>query len=468
MTAEPAERSLPGPADFSRFYAPLAATSLLLTVTNPLLAAALARTPDPAAALAGYGVAFALTGVLYSPALVFQQVAAARLLKGYPLAPVRHLALLTGIVLSLMSAAVSFTSLGGVVLSGAIGIHGTVFEEATSAMAFLWPVPLLTALRALHQGRLVAGHRTTPIAVATGLRTMVLALIAFALTAAAAGAWLGGAAFTGGLLVEAAIVATRRTPPAPGRGAGATGERAVAPPHRAGYDDGTATATPAGWRTRHTAERGLVMFAMPLMLNTLLWWSTPLFISAVLARTPEPDCSLAAFTVVEAIAWFVTAPVGQLQQAGIALVHERRGYVRVRLMAGGLALLAMGVLAVVSLPGVRETLLWSVFRLDPSLLEPAGMALPIAALYPLLYGHRQYHQGLFVRAGCSELVGRGAVLRIVVIVAAAPLLLGPMGDNGARLGVALAVLGLAAEGVFLEILSRARALPRLDAAQTGA
>ena len=209
------------------------------------------------------------------------------------------------------------------------------------------------------------------------------------------------------------------------------------------------------------------MFAMPLMLNTLLWWSTPLFISAVLARTPEPDCSLAAFTVVEAIAWFVTAPVGQLQQAGIALVHERRGYVRVRLMAGGLALLAMGVLAVVSLPGVRETLLWSVFRLDPSLLEPAGMALPIAALYPLLYGHRQYHQGLFVRAGCSELVGRGAVLRIVVIVAAAPLLLGPMGDNGARLGVALAVLGLAAEGVFLEILSRARALPRLDAAQTG-
>jgi len=133
-------------------------------------------------------------------------------------------------------------------------------------------------------------------------------------------------------------------------------------------------------------------------------------------------------------------------------------------MAGVLTLATTGVLALLALPGVRETLLWSVFRLDPSLLEPAGMALPIAALYPLLYGHRQYHQGLFVRTGCSELVGRGAVLRIVIIVAAAPLLLGPMADNGARLGVTLAVLGLTAEGIFLEILSRVRALPRLDAA----
>ena len=67
------------PGAFARFYAPLIATSYLLTATNPVVAAALARTQDPAPALAGYGVAFALIGVLYAPLLVFQQVAAARL-----------------------------------------------------------------------------------------------------------------------------------------------------------------------------------------------------------------------------------------------------------------------------------------------------------------------------------------------------------------------------------------------------
>ena len=69
-----------------------------------------------------------------------------------------------------------------------------------------------------------------------------------------------------------------------------------------------------------------------------------------------------------------------------------------------------------------------------------------------------------MRAGCTGLVGRGAVLRIVVILAAAPLLLGPMGRNGARMGVTLAVIGLFAEGVFLWLMSGRRALPLLDAA----
>ena len=54
--------------------------------------------------------------------------------------------------------------------------------------------------------------------------------------------------------------------------------------------------------------------------------------------------------------------------------------------------------------------------------------------------------------------------RSVVIFAAAPLLLGLMGDNGARLGVTLAVIGLLAEGAFLELMSRKRALPLLEAA----
>ena len=70
----------------------------------------------------------------------------------------------------------------------------------------------------MHQGRLVAGHRTNPIAVATGARTGVLAVVAFALTTTPAGAWLGAAAFTAGLAAEALIVTFAPAPtptPAP-------------------------------------------------------------------------------------------------------------------------------------------------------------------------------------------------------------------------------------------------------------
>lgn len=426
---------------FAGFYLPLVATSYLLTSTNPLLAAALARTADPATALAGYGVAFALIGVIYAPLLVVQQVAAQRLISGGDIQSVRRLTAVVGVALSVFAALVAFTPVGLFIFERIVGIHDVILDEAVSAMTALWPVPILTGIRALHQGRLVAGHRTKPIALATGARTLVLGAVAFALTTSPAGAWLGGVAFTAGLAAEALLVTFARAP--------------APEPHPLA-------------EVEEEGEDRLIAFSTPLMLNVMLWWSTPLIINSVLARTPEPDCSIAAFTVVEAVAWFLAAPVGQLQHASLALVQCRESHARVRKYAGGLALLVTLVLGVLAFPSVREMILWTGFRLDPSLLEPAGLAFPVAALYPLLYGHRQYYQGMFVRAGCTGLVGRSAVLRIVVILAAAPILLGPMGENGARLGVTLAVVGLVAEAIFLEIMARYRALPLLDSVRAAA
>lgn len=426
---------------FARFYAPLAATSLLLTSTNPLLTAALARSTNPAAALAGFSVAFALCGVLYSPLLVVQQVAATRILEGRNMDPVRRFALGTGIFFSGITAAVAFTPLGDWVFGSLVGVRGAVFTEALEALAFLWPVPLLTGIRAAHQGRLVGKHRTHPIAVATGVRTVVLAAVAFGLTVVTGGAWVGGVAFVVGLLVEASIVGLSRAPETVPPGA-----EEVPPLVDAALEGG----------------EELLRFSTPLMLNGVLWWSTPLIINAVLARTPEPELALASFAVVEAVAWFVTAPVGQYQHASIALVGDRGSHRRVRRWAATLAAGVFLLLGVLALPWVSEPVLNFVFQLDAELLRSAAVALPVAALYPLLYGHRQYYQGLFVRVGCPGVVGKGALLRVTGLVLAAVLLVGPLGGYGAAFGVGLHASGLALEGGFLLQRSRVRVLPALE------
>ncbi len=397
---------------------------------------------NPAAALAGYSVAFALCGVLYSPLLVVQQVAATRLLEGRDLEPVRRFALATGLLFSLLAAAVAFTPLGGWVFRGVVGIRGEVFVQAVDAIALLWPVPLLTGIRATHQGRLVAGHRTHPIAVATGLRTGILAAVAFVLAYLSAGAWLGGAAFTAGLTVEAVMVGVSRSP----RVEVAEDEEALLV--EGGLEGGDE----------------LLRFSGPLMLNVLLWWSTPLIIDAFLARTPNPERALAAFAVVEALAWFVTSPVGQYQHASIALVRDRESHGRLRVWAGILAVAVFLILGLIALPGPREGVLDLVFRLEPELLEAAARALPLAAFYPLLYGHRQYYQGLFIRVGSPRVVGEGAVLRVACLVVVALLTVGPLGHLGAALGVALHALGLLVEGVYLERRSHRRVLPALTPA----
>ena len=423
---------------FARFYTPLAATSLLLTATNPVLAAALARSADPVTALAGYGVSFAVCGVLYAPLFVMQQVAAARLLAKASFSPVKRFAYLIGAVMSLVGALIAYTAGGDLVFAGVVGVGPDVLSEAVRAMQWLWPVPFLTAVRAAHQGRLVAGHRTVPIAAATGGRTGVLAVVAFALLATGGGAWLGAAAFTAGLVVETLVVMWSRTP-------GLQLER----------EDCEAD-------KEHVAR-----FSAPLMLNVLLWWATPLIINAVLARTADPDPALAAFGVVEAMAWFIAAPVGQLQHASIALVKCSETHRRVRGWGATVAFAMMAVLLVLSVPAIREPVLRSVFALDAGLVGLAGAALPIAAAYPLLYAIRQYYQGLFVRSGRTGVVGAGAVLRVTGIVAVA-LFVHDAGVTGAVLGVGLAVFGLAIEGAFLVRYSRKDVMPELRASRAAA
>lgn len=423
---------------FARFYTPLAATSLLLTATNPILAAALARSVDPITALAGYQVAFAVCGVLYAPLLVVQQVAAARLLAGGSFSPVCRFAYLVGALLSLIGALIAYTTVGDLFFANVIGVGPAVLDEAVRAMQWLWPVPFLTALRAAHQGRLVAGHRTVPIAGATGGRTGILAIVAFALLATGGGAWLGAAAFTAGMIVETLVVMIARTP-------GLQLEQ----------------------EDCEVDNENIARFSAPLMLNVLLWWATPLIINAVLARTANPDTALAAFAVVEAVAWFIAAPVGQLQHASIALVKCSETHRRVCTWGAVVAFAMLGLLLLISVPSLREPLLGYLFALEADLIAVAGPALPIAAAYPLLYGIRQYYQGLFVRSGRPVMVGAGAVLRVTTILVAA-VLVQDAGVGGAVLGVGLAVFGLAFEGLFLIRYSRRDVMPELRAKRAAA
>lgn len=102
-----------------------------------------------------------------------------------------------------------------------MGLRGGAVAEARSALQVPFPVPILTALRCVHQGRLVTGRRTGFIALATVLRTAALAGLAVLLSSSSHGAWIAGTALSVGLLVETATVGIVNTP------AGAEGQVCV-------------------------------------------------------------------------------------------------------------------------------------------------------------------------------------------------------------------------------------------------
>ena len=138
----------------------------------------------------------------------------------------------------------------------------------------------------------------------------------------------------------------------------------------------------------------------------------------------------------------------------IALVDCKRSHRAVQSWSLVLAAAVALLVGLVSTPPVRRVVLGAIFALDAGLLSDIGAALPFAVAYPLLYGHRQYYQGLFTRCGRSDTVGWGAALRVTTVLAVAVVGLGPLGHAGATLGVLAAVCGLAVEGLFLERVAR--------------
>jgi hypothetical protein len=246
------------------------------------------------------------------------------------------------------------------------------------------------------------------------------------------------AAFTIGLLVETIMVA----------GAGVDTHGAYHPITAEGVEPGA-------------GDDRMLRFSTPLMANVLLWWITPLLIDSVLARSRFPAEAIAAFVVVEAVAWFLAAPVGQYQHVSIGLVDCRDAHRVIQRWCLVLAAAVALLVALVSVPLVSRTVLAAAFRLDSGLLSDIGAALPFTVAYPLLYGHRQYYQGLFTRCGRSDAVGWGAVLRVATVLAVAVAGLETFGDAGATLGVLAQAVGLAVEGLFLERVSHRQVMSLL-------
>lgn len=200
------------------FYLPIAANTLLMLASRPLIQAFLAGLADPAAVLAGFGVATMLGELCYgwinelrSQAVAFRDHPAVR-------AKIPHFAALVFATVSGTMALCFWTPLGRPLLRAAFALEGEVLEQAASAMSILVLAPLVIALRAVYQGEAIYRRRTGSYVASGLLRVALIAALMWLLlgagfSGAVAGAWsiIGG--FTAEALVLAAVL-HRRAPKA--------------------------------------------------------------------------------------------------------------------------------------------------------------------------------------------------------------------------------------------------------------
>lgn len=162
-----------------KFHTPLAASTLLFLLTQPMVSAALARLPNPEAVLAAWPVASGLLFITRAPVLALPEVIIALLAEGEQTrAALRYFALTLGSVCSVVVALFGFTPLGHFYFREVIGVSENLAALTQVGIQVAILLPVFMALQSWFRGLLTAHNATGYITVSmlANLVTMAAAL----------------------------------------------------------------------------------------------------------------------------------------------------------------------------------------------------------------------------------------------------------------------------------------------------
>lgn len=187
---------------------------------------------------------------------------------------------------------------------------------------------------------------------------------------------------------------------------------------------------------------------LPLAASWLLMGLEGPLLTMAVARLPEEQSQLGAWSLVFAVSLVIEGPVIMLLAASIALCTDRASYARVRgFMLGSGALLTAVHVAIAFTP-LFDWLVRDLLEAPEAVIEPARLGLRIMTPWTWAIGWRRFCQGLLIRNGQSGAVGKGTLVRLVAN--GAVLLLGVQtgAASGIVVGATAVAVGVVAEALY--------------------
>ena len=401
------------------FWAPLAATWLMMAVEGPFLAAVIARLPEAKINLAAYGVAFAIAMLVESPVVMLMTTSTALAEDAHSFRKLRRFAFLlnaaTTVVLLVVLLPPVFDFIGFDVLA----LPAEVALLVEDALWLLAPWPAAIGYRRFYQGLLIRDGRPRLVAAGTVTRISAIALVAVVLARLGVpGTLVAAGAMTAGVCTEAA--ATRWM--ARGSVARVLARTPAARPGALNY--------------------GIISrFYYPLALTSLLGFAAQPLLTFFMGRAPAPVESLAVFPVVGSLTFIFRAVCLAYQEVTIALLGERREqFPALRAFAVSLGLATTGCLAVFGLTPFSGVWFETISGLAPELAAFAILPTILLIPLPFLSAFLSLQRGILIKARRTRPVTVATAVEVVCLAVGFPLLVQAFGWVGvsAAAGASLA------------------------------
>lgn len=377
-------------------FIPLALSGVFFPLVPPIINAALARTPEPALALAAMGLMRSLSMPFLSPLFSLRQVTTALVQDRDMLAHMRSSSLVlsgaaTGLLLLLCLPPVY----DAVVTTG-MGIPPDVARVAWPAVLVAATTPMLGVGRGYYQGVLVHYGRTAPIGLGALAYLAGAAMVIWpgVLLTNINGALLAALALCWGQVVYLATVWW------PARQVIRT--RMPARSLRVKDDQ-------RSWRY-------VAMFFVPLAVAAILGAAGEPMMQAAMARALQPKVSLAAFPVCTSVLFLAATPLWNAQQVVIAQVKDESTYGAVRRFVAVLGVLWTLALALIGWTPIGKWVFGELMGVSGEIEALSIEGFRWLVLSPLLFAARSLYYGTLISQAATRHVRSAAVMRLASLV----------------------------------------------------
>ena len=379
------------------FWAPLAATWVMMAAEGPFLAAIIARLPSPEFNLGAYGVAFALAILIEAPVIMLMSAATSLVKDRISYLKMRNFSrgLILGTTLLLLIVLVP-----GVyrwLTETLLQLPTEVADLTYGALWFFLPWPSAIGYRRFLQGVLIRAGKTRLVAMGTLIRlfAMTVAALLGYLLLDIPGAWIGGLALGTGVTVEA--IAARFM-------AAETVRELLAEETDSGYTGRTVT------------YRAIATFYLPLALTSMIGLTIQPLLTFFMGRSVAPVESLAVYPVVHSLSFFFRSMGFAYQDAAIALIGERfEHYRELRRFCFTLGAVATAGLALVAFTPLFQLWFITLSGLTPELtsfaLIPARIIVPLPFLSVLL----SFQRAILVEGRRTQHITWASVIEVTAV-----------------------------------------------------
>ena len=378
------------------FWAPLAATWLMMSAEGPFLAAIIARLELPKYNLAAFGVAFSLALIVEAPIIMLMSASTALVKNRDDYLTLRNYTFMLNMVITVLMLIGLIPPVFFFLTENLIGLPHSVASLTYVASLLLLPWPAAIGFRRFYHGLLIRHNRTKLVAYGTLIRLVFMAATALILySMKIKGAYLGGAALSCGVVAESLF--TRIV-------SGKTIRKI-----RDG-DQSTSNRTKLNFRS-------ISKFYFPLALTSILALGVHPMVTFFMGKSRFPIESLAVLPVVNSLIFIFRSLGLSYQEVVIALLgSDKRNYDGLKTIAFYLGFFILAALSIILFTPVLNFWFRTVSGLTLELTLFSVLPARILAILPILTLLISFQRALLVHTTETAPIKGASLIEIIMIL----------------------------------------------------